>query len=158
MAASTILIGTISPRRKGHYTTLGKMPTFLARRLKEGGVARGRSSLRIAAERRIHAAADPNQLTFCRINPEPCSPFWGAHAPSRVPAGAFAGRSGGHLRHQMVVPMNARLCSARARNTAREGACAPPFNCLVPAERVRRAARLNRRGGNPAQRGCAGKF
>src|ERR1035438_9675316 len=34
MAASTILTGTLSPRRKCHYTTLGKMPTFLARRLK----------------------------------------------------------------------------------------------------------------------------
>src|ERR1039458_3175098 len=31
MAASTILTGTLSPRRKCHYTTLGKMPTFLAR-------------------------------------------------------------------------------------------------------------------------------
>src|SRR5712664_1054335 len=29
---------------------------------------------------------------------------------------------------------NSPMCSARARNTARGGACAPHFNCIVPAK------------------------
>src|SRR5262245_51166775 len=49
----------------------------------------------------------------------------GAHAPSRVPAGAPAGRRQAQTRHKAMSCAGALRCSARARNTAREGACAP---------------------------------
>src|SRR5208283_372180 len=103
MAASTILIGTISPRWKSHYTTLGKMPTFLARRLKGGGCCPGLEQSARCVGTPHSCGSKPAAFKSCRINPEPCSPFRGAHAPSRVPAGAFAGRSGNPLSHQMVA-------------------------------------------------------
>ena len=49
--------------------------------------------------------------------------FLGSARASRAAAGALAG---GSLRHQKVaVPSVIEVCSARAPNTAREGACAP---------------------------------
>jgi|GEM_PF-4801859 hypothetical protein len=70
-------------------------------------------------------------------NPKRCGWFWGAHAPPRVPTGALAGRNrsarpspnGGSFGHPRVagwVPA-----------TAREGACAPRSNRMVPAKSCR---------------------
>ena len=49
----------------------------------------------------------------------------GTTRASRVLTGALAGQREIHWNHQTVFVANALLCPARARNTAREGACAP---------------------------------
>src|ERR1043166_1858484 len=49
----------------------------------------------------------------------------GAHAPSRVPTDALVGRREAWSEADTPELANALRCSARARNTAREGACAP---------------------------------
>jgi len=49
----------------------------------------------------------------------------GAHAPSRVLTGALAGQSEAQEDIAVMEAPDAAGCSARARNTAREGACAP---------------------------------
>ncbi len=63
---------------------------------------------------------------------------WGAHAPSRVPTGAFAGRSRGWQQSPKGESRMPRLFSARARKTAREGACAPHFRGAWAARSLRR--------------------
>src|SRR5882672_12161722 len=50
----------------------------------------------------------------------------GAHAPSRVPTRALAGRREAFAFSNAFNYFTPR-CSARARNTAREGACAPQY-------------------------------
>src|SRR5579859_496336 len=66
--------------------------------------------------------------------PEPFSPFWGAYAPSRVPTGGGASRFTILWPTKWLGQRDNSLCSARARNTARGGACAPLFNCMVLAK------------------------
>ncbi len=66
--------------------------------------------------------------------PYQCSSFGGAHAPSRVPTGAFAGRSRGWPQSPKGESWIPLLFSARARKTAREGACAPHSHCIVTAQ------------------------
>ena len=55
-----------------------------------------------------------SEQAYCEVTAQL---VWGAHAPSRTPTGALAGRN--HFTHAHAE------WSARAPTTAREGACAP---------------------------------
>src|SRR6185436_10569508 len=55
----------------------------------------------------------------------------GAHAPLRVLTGALAGQDETLQRDETDRRADALQCSARARNTAREGACAPSMRKLA---------------------------
>ena len=65
--------------------------------------------------------------------PERCRWFRGAPAPSRVLTGALAGQSGGLLQ-SLHGELAGRLPVFREGAEHRtRGACAPRFNCMVPA-------------------------
>ncbi len=65
-----------------------------------------------------------------------CSSSWGAYAPSRVLTGALAGQFGRWQDHQTVRDALVQRPSAGAPTTAREGACAPRWNCMDMPEAV----------------------
>jgi len=66
----------------------------------------------------------------CRGNPR--RQFWGAHAPSRAAAGALAGGSSVLNCESWIW----KKCSARAPNTAREGARTPVAGCALPGNEM----------------------
>jgi len=76
--------------------------------------------------------------------PERFSGNRGAHAPSRVLTGAPAGQPEGQTSHQTVTDSKVAQSSAGAPTTAREGACAPHFNCIVTAK-AEEGGRISRR-------------